>query len=73
MANLERMGVPGLYVATVEFTDAAQIQAQAIGYSPPGVFVEHPIQDRTDREMRQIAESALAEIVEKLTTTPAGP
>ena len=70
MANLEGMGVPGLYVATVEFMDAAQGQARAIGCNPPGVFVEHPIQDRTDEEMDQIARSALDEIVSKLTRTP---
>ena len=72
MANLERMGVPGLYVATVEFTDAAQVQARAIGFSPPAVFVEHPIQDRTDDEMEKIAEAALEAIVAKLITTPPG-
>jgi len=70
MANLERMGVPGLYVATVEFADAAQVQARAIGCSPPAVFVEHPIQDRTDEEMDEIARSALEEIVAKLTRRP---
>ena len=70
MANLERMGVPGLYVATVEFADAAQVQARAIGCSPPAVFVEHPIQDRTDEEMDEIARSALEEIVAKLTRSP---
>ena len=72
MANLEAMGVPGLYVATVEFVDAAETQARAIGCNPPAVFVEHPIQDRTDEEMEEIARSACEEIVAKLTRTPSG-
>ena len=69
MANLERMGVPGLYVATVEFADAAQVQARAIGCSPPAVFVEHPIQDRTDDEMRSLADKALDALTGALTST----
>ena len=67
MANLEGMGVPGLYVATVEFIDAAQAQARAIGCNPPGVFVEHPIQDRTDDEMREIADATVEALIAKLT------
>ena len=72
MANLEGMGIPGLYVATVEFVDAAEAQARAIGCNPPAVFVEHPIQDRTDEEMEEIARAACDEIVAKLTRTPSG-
>jgi len=32
------------------------------------VFVAHPIQDRTDDEMRALADAALDEIVAALTT-----
>jgi len=66
MANLEAQGVPGVFVATAEFVDGAQRQAAQIGVDPAGVFVEHPIQDRSDEEMLSIADRALSEILEKL-------
>ncbi len=66
MVNLESMGVPGLYVATAEFVDAAAEQAEALGCSPPAVFVPHPIQDRSDAEMRAIADAAAVEIIREL-------
>ena len=50
--------MPGVFVATVEFTDGAEVQARALGADPAVVYVEHPIQDRTDDEMREIAERA---------------
>ena len=56
--DLEARGVPGVFVATVEFTDGAEVQARALGADPAVVYVEHPIQDRTDEEMREIAERA---------------
>ena len=56
--DLEARGVPGVFVATVEFTDGAEAQAKARGADPAAVYVEHPIQDRTDDEMREIAERA---------------
>ena len=56
--DLEARGVPGGFVATVEFTDGAEAQAKALGADPAAVYVEHPIQDRTDDEMREIAERA---------------
>ncbi|SFR56949.1 hypothetical protein SAMN05216203_1439 [Marinobacter daqiaonensis] len=33
------------------------------------VFVAHPIQDRTDDEMRALADEALAAVVDALTKT----
>ena len=38
-----------------------------LGFQPGRVFVEHPIQDRTDDEMVTIADKAVEAIVEKLT------
>ena len=58
MAEIEIRGVPTVYVATVEFTDASKRQERALGTNLASVFVEHPIQDRTDDEMREIAERA---------------
>ncbi len=54
-------------VASAEFVDAAQTQADALGAEPRRVFVEHPIQDRTDDEMRAIADAVVEELLEALT------
>ncbi len=62
-ADLEARGVPSAFVATVEFRDGAAHQARAIGADPASVFVPHPIQDRTDDEMREIADEAVEAIV----------
>ncbi len=56
--DLEGRGIPGVFVATVEFTDGAIVQSKALGADPAAVYVEHPIQDRTDDEMRAIADQA---------------
>jgi hypothetical protein len=66
MVDLEARGIPGVFVATVEFTDGAASQARALGADPAAVFVSHPIQDRTDEEMREIADSALARVLAAL-------
>ena len=61
--------MPGVFAASAEFVDAAETQATALGFSPARVFTEHPIQDRTDEEMRIIAEKAYAELVAALVTS----
>ena len=66
MTDMEGRGVPTVFVASSEFIDAAETQAEALGSDPPRVFVPHPIQDRTDDEVRELADGALAEIVGKL-------
>jgi len=66
MVNLEEQGVPGVYVATVEFEDGGRHQAKTLGADVASVFVEHPIQDRTDDEMLAIADAAFDEIWAKL-------
>jgi hypothetical protein len=66
MVNLEAQGVPGVYIATVEFEDGGLHQAKTLGADPASVFVEHPIQDRTDEEMIAIADGAFDEIYAKL-------
>jgi hypothetical protein len=64
--DLEARGVPGVFVATVEFIDGAERQARALGGDPAAVFVAHPIQDRTDEEMVAIADSAFEQVVAAL-------
>jgi hypothetical protein len=58
--------VPGVFVATREFVDGAEVQARALGAEPAAVYVEHPIQDRTDAEMVAIADAALEAVLAKL-------
>ena len=64
--DLEARGVPSVFVATVEFVDGAVAQARALGADPAAVYVEHPIQDRTDTEMTAIADKAIDEIIANL-------
>ncbi len=73
IVDLEARGVPGVFVASSEFVQAAEAQAGALGFpSVARVFVPHPIQDRTDEEMRAHADAALAAILAAL-TAPDGP
>ena len=65
-ADLEARGIPSVFVATVEFEDGAQRQADALGADVASVLVSHPIQDRTDDEMRAIADKAAALLVAAL-------
>ena len=66
MTELEVRGVPSVYVASTEFQEAGAAQARALGFEPASVFVAHPIQDRTDDEMRAIADDAFDEILGRL-------
>lgn len=65
--NLETLGIPSVAVATTEFVNAAAAQNGALGYNPAVVFVPHPIQDRTNPELRALADAALNEIIASLT------
>ena len=56
--DLEDRDVVSVGVASTEFIAAAAAQNASIGYDPAVVFVPHPIQDRTDEEMRALAEQA---------------
>ena len=66
IVDLEGRGVVGVYVASEEFRQAGASQAKALGYDPAAVFVPHPIQDRTDEEMKAIARKALGEILKAI-------
>ena len=57
--DLESRGLPSGFVASREFVDAAAAQGKSLGISPASVFVAHPIQDRTDSEMAQLAQSSM--------------
>jgi alkanesulfonate monooxygenase SsuD/methylene tetrahydromethanopterin reductase-like flavin-dependent oxidoreductase (luciferase family) len=64
--NLEAAGIPMVFVASTEFVEAADAQSRALGADPARVFVAHPIQDRTDDELRALADHAFAEIIAAL-------
>jgi len=61
--DLESRGIPGGYILTEQFREADLAQAKALGFTANKVFVEHPIQDRTDEEMAAIANKAFAEVM----------
>ena len=61
------MGVVSVAIASSEFRDAAAAQNRSLGYDPAVIFVPHPIQDRTDEEMRALADDALKSIMNALT------
>jgi hypothetical protein len=63
ISDLEDRGVVGVAVVSSEFAQAAAAQNASLGYDPAIVFVPHPIQDRTDEEMRALADAALDEIL----------
>ena len=69
ISDLELRGVPGVFVASNEFVTAAEAQSKSLGYSAMArVFTPHPIQDRTDDEMRQYADDAFEAIVAQVTS-----
>lgn len=55
-----------MFVASTEFTEAARIQAEALGFEEAGVFVDHPIQDRTKEEIRALADGAFEDLLSSL-------
>ncbi len=63
ITNLEKRGIPAAFIASTEFVEAAEAQSRALGFAPRRVFVPHPIQDRTDEEVRALARAALEEIL----------
>jgi hypothetical protein len=67
IAEFEGRSIPGVGIASTEFVAAAAAQAKSLGIDPKMVFVQHPIQDRTDAELRVLAEDAVAHIVEAIT------
>ena len=66
MAELEARGVPTVGVATTEFIPGAEAQAKSLGTDPALVFIPHPVQDRTDAELRQLADDHFDAIVKLL-------
>ena len=68
MLDLDARGIPGAMVATTAFEEAAAAQGRSLGFDPAIVWVPHPIQDRTDEELRAIADDALEPILAAITS-----
>jgi hypothetical protein len=66
MAELEARGIPTVGVATTEFIDGANAQAKSLGTDPALVFIPHPVQDRTDDELKKLADEHFEAIVKLL-------
>ena len=67
--GFEESGRPGVLVASSVFADAAAAQAEALG-APDArrVLVPHPVQDRTDDELRAMARAVVQDAVSAITT-----
>jgi len=68
IADLEGRGIPSVFIASTEFVDAAEAQCRSLGFPALAVYVPHPIQDRTDDEMRALADDALEAILAAITS-----
>ena len=68
IADLESRGVVGVFVASEQFAQAARVQGDALGFPAPLVVVPHPVQDRTDAEVRAYADDALEPLLRALTS-----
>ena len=70
IVDLEGRGLPGVFVASAQFVQAAISQSESLGFPTVArVFTPHPIQDRTDDEMRAYADAAFDDIVAAITAT----
>ena len=69
IADLELRGIPSMFVASAEFVSAATSQSLALGFPDmKRVFTTHPIQDRTNDEMRLLADEFFVEILSCITS-----
>ena len=68
--SFETAGRPAVLVASDVFVQAAAEQAERLG-APAArrVFVAHPVQDRTDEEMRAMAATVADDLLAALTGT----
>ena len=63
----EIQGTPAVSIASSEFIEAAQTQAEALGMKDAKrVFVAHPIQDVDDQQMTAKADAIVDEVIAAL-------
>lgn len=64
VAEFETLGLPAVLVSTTGFIDAADVQAERLGQPAlHRLHLPHPIQNRTDAEMAELARSAVDELL----------
>lgn len=57
--NFDSRGIPGVSVVTTGFVDAVEAQSKALGFEPAVLYVPHPIQNRTEDELKKIADDVI--------------
>ena len=63
----EIQGIPSVMMASSEFVEAAEAQAVSLGLpAMQRAFVQHPIQDATDGELRAKADAVIDEVIAAL-------
>ena len=63
----EIQGIPSVFIASSEFIDAAEKQAEMLGLPEVNrIFVPHPIQDADDDEMRAKADLIVDRVIDAL-------
>ena len=65
--EFESQGRPAVLIASEAFVSSAEKQAAMLGQ--PGArraFVPHPVQDRTDDELRELARMVAPRVIEAL-------
>jgi alkanesulfonate monooxygenase SsuD/methylene tetrahydromethanopterin reductase-like flavin-dependent oxidoreductase (luciferase family) len=68
VVEFEGAGRPAVLIASDAFVQAADEQAGKLGQAElRRAFVAHPIQDRTDEEMRELAAAIVDEALAALT------
>jgi hypothetical protein len=62
--EFEQMGKPGVLIASSAFVQAADTQSELLGQPElRRSFVSHPVQDRTDDELRAMAAAIVDEVL----------
>ena len=65
--ELESLDTPAVLVASDAFVQAADDQAQKLGQPEiRRIFVDHPVQDRTDDELQATARAAVVDVLGRL-------
>ena len=66
--DLDKKGVTGVSVLTTEFEQAFNSQKSAIGLDAASVYVPHPLQNKTTKELHASADKAVEQILRAICT-----
>eukprot|EP00038_Savillea_parva_P025104 m.46244 g.46244 ORF g.46244 m.46244 type:complete len:96 (-) comp6735_c1_seq1:106-393(-) len=67
-AELEAAGIPSVGIYSSAFERQAAFQAEKLGFEAAArLFIQHPISDQTDEQLKTKAESVIDGIVSALT------